>query len=147
DPYWKLTIDRAFKDGHWYSDKAPGLSLLLVPAVEASRAVDALAKPHDRNRPLWLRDWTLWSVRLWGGGIAFLVLGFLLGRVAEGLVAGTGALTAAVFGVGTMAGSLGPTVFGHLPDALALFAAYILGTRARRPRDWTWVGLLAGLGV
>src|SRR5262249_49782497 len=74
DPYWKLTIDRAFKDGHWYSDKAPGLSLLLVPAVEASRAVDALAEPHDRNRPLWLRDWTLWSVRLWGGGIAFLVL-------------------------------------------------------------------------
>jgi hypothetical protein len=30
--------------------------------------------------------------------------------VAEGLVEGTGAVTAVVFGVGTMAGSLGPTV-------------------------------------
>ncbi len=53
-------------------------------------------------------------------------------------------LTAVVFAVGTMAGSLGPTMFGHLPDALALFAAFVLGTRARRARDWLWVGLLAG---
>ena len=100
DPYWKLTIDRAFKGGHWYSDKAPGVSLLLIPAVETSRAVDALAKPNDRAHPIWLRKWTLWGMRLWGGGIAFLVLAFLLGRVAEGLVEGTGAVTAAVFGVG-----------------------------------------------
>ena len=85
--------------------------------------------------------------RLWGGGLAFLALTFLVGRVAEGFVAGTGAVAAATFGVGTMAGSLGPTVFGHLPDALVLFAAFVLGTRARRPRDWLWVGLLAGIGV
>ena len=37
-----------------------------------------------------------------------------------------------------MAGSLGPTVFGHLPDALALFAALIVGSG--RARDWVWVG-------
>jgi hypothetical protein len=42
-----------------------------------------------------------------------------------------------------MAGSLGPTVFGHLPDALALFAALIVGSR----RHWVWAGLLAGVGV
>ena len=147
DPYWQLTIDRAFKSGHWYSDKAPGVSLLLVPAVEVSRAIDSLAKPKDRAQPIWLRNWSLWGLRLWGGGLSFLILAFLLGRVAEGLVAGTGAVTAAVFGVGTMAGSLGPTVFGHLPDALALFSAYIVATRAKRPRDWIWVGLLAGIGV
>jgi hypothetical protein len=137
DPYWKDTIDRAFKDGHWYSDKAPGVSLLVVPAVAASQG----------KQPVWERKWKLWGLRLWGGGVAFLALAFLLGRVAEGLVEGTGAVTAAVFGVGTMAGSLGPTLFGHIPDALALFAAYIVGTRARRPRDWLWVGLLAGVGV
>ena len=57
-----------------------------------------------------------------------------LGRVGEGLVEGTGAVTAACSRVGTMAGSLGPTVFGHLPDALALFAALIVGSRASRPR-------------
>jgi hypothetical protein len=147
DPYWQLTIDRAFKDGHWYSDKAPGVSLFEIPAVEMSRAIDAVAHPHDRHRPIWLREWTLWGLRLWGGGLAFVALAFLLGRVAEGLVTGTGALTAAVFGVGTMAGSLAPTVFGHLPDALALFGAYVLATRSKRPRDWIWVGALAGVGV
>jgi hypothetical protein len=147
DPYWQLTTDRAFRAGHWYSDKAPGVSFFIVPAVEASRAVDALAKPGDRTKPIWLRTWTLWGIRLWGGGIAFVLLAWLLGRVAEGLVAGSGAVTAAVFGIGTMAGSLGPTVFGHISDALALLAAYVLGTRARRPRDWLWVGLLAGVGV
>jgi hypothetical protein len=147
DPYWKQTIDRAFADGHWYSDKAPGVALLAVPAVEISRAVDAVAKPSDRHKAVWLRAWTLWGLRIWAGGVAFLGLAWLLGRVAEGLVAGAGAVTAAVFGVGTMAGSLGPTTFGHLPDALALFAAFVLGTRARRPRDWLWVGLLAGIGV
>ncbi len=147
DPYWKQTIDRAFADGHWYSDKAPGVALLAVPALEVSRVVDAVTKPGDRHQAVWLRTWTLWGVRIWAGGVAFLVLAWLLGRVAEGLVPGSGAVTAAVFGVGTMAGSLGPTVFGHLPDALALFAAFVIGTRARRPRDWLWVGLLAGVGV
>jgi hypothetical protein len=142
DPYWKDTIDRAFKGGHWYTDKAPGVSLLVVPAVAAAQV--STSRGH---RPVWERKWTLWALRLWGGGVAFLALAFLLGRAAEGLVEGTGAVTAAVFGVGTMAGSLGPTLFGHVPDALALFGAYIVGTRARRPGDWIWVGLLAGVGV
>ncbi len=146
DPYWRLTTDRAFAQGHWYSDKAPGVSLLAVPVVEVTRIVDA-ADPPSSTQPIWLRTWPLWAVRLWAGGLAFLALTFLVGRVAEGLVAGTGAVSAVTFGIGTMAGSLGPTVFGHLPDALALFAAFLLGTRARRPRDWLWVGLLAGIGV
>ena len=58
-----------------------------------------------------------------------------------------GAPVAVTFGLGTMAGSLGPTVFGHLQDALCLFGAFVIGSRARRPRDWVWVGLLAGVGV
>jgi hypothetical protein len=140
DPYWQLTTDRAFQGGHWYSDKAPGVALLAVPLVEALRVVDA-------TKEVWTHTWLLWTIRLWSGGLALLAVTFLVGRVAEGLVRGAGLLTAVVFAVGTMAGSLGPTMFGHLPDALALFAAFVLGTRARRPRDWLWVGLLAGIGV
>ncbi len=146
DPYWRLTIDRAFADGHWYSDKAPGVSLLAVPAVEAWRLVD-LVDPPARARPIWLRGGPLWLLRVWTGGLALVGLAWLVGRVAEGLVGGTGAVTAVTLGVGTMAGSLGPTVFGHLPGALALFAAFIVGTRARRPRDWLSVGALAGIAV
>ena len=141
DPYWELTIDRAFADGHWYSDKAPGVALAAVPVVAAVRAV------QGDEKPVWTRTWPLWVIRVWSGGLALLGLTFLAGRVGEGLVQGTGAVTAATLAVGTMAGSLGPTVFGHLPDALALFAALIVGSRASRPRGWAWAGLLAGIGV
>lgn len=136
DPYWQLTIDRAFADGHWYSDKAPGVALTAVPVVAVARAVEG-------SEPVWTHSWPLWGIRIWSGGLALLALTFLIGRAGEGLVAGTGALTAATLAVGTMAGSLGPTVFGHLPDALALFAALIVASRGR----WAWAGLLAGTGV
>jgi uncharacterized membrane protein len=136
DPYWQLTIDRGFAHGHWYSDKAPGVSLTAVPAAAVVRAVEGA-------KPVWTHSWPLWALRVWSGGVALLALTFLVGRVGEGLVAGAGALTAATLAVGTMAGSLGPTVFGHLPDALALFAALILGSRGH----WVCAGLLAGVGV
>ena len=143
------------------ADDRPGLRSGPLVLRQGARAWLAARDPRGRARadrrrrrtrravsqPIWLRDWPLWLLRIWAGGLAFMALTFLIGRVAEGLVAGTGAVTAVTFGVGTMAGSLGPTVFGHLPDALALFAAFVLGTRARRPRDWLWVGLLAGIGV
>jgi hypothetical protein len=143
DPYWQDTIDRAFTGGHWYSDKAPGVALLSLPVYEAIEAVSP-TRPHEG---VWNREWPLWTIRMLAGGIAFLGLTFLVGRVAEGFVARAGAPVAVTFGLGTMAGSLGPTLFGHLQDALCLFAAFILGTRARRPADWIWVGLLAGVGV
>src|SRR5262249_44163060 len=75
DPYWKQTIDRAFAGGHWYSDKAPGMSLLAIPAVEAVRAVDALTATRD-PKPIWLRKWPLWWVRMWASGLAFVALAF-----------------------------------------------------------------------
>jgi hypothetical protein len=146
DPYWQLTIDRAFARGHWYSDKAPGVALLAVPVYEGVRVED-MVHPQPHSPEVWNRSWPLWTIRALVGGIAFLVLTWLVGRVAEGLIEGAGAPVAVTFGLGTMAGSLGPTLFGHLQDALCLFAAFVLGTRARRPRDWLWVGLLAGVGV
>jgi hypothetical protein len=146
DPYWQDSIDRAFAHGHWYSDKAPGVSLLAVPLYEAIRVEDAIHPPAHPVQ-VWDRKWHVWAIRVLTGGVAFLALTLLVGRVAEGFVERAGAPVAVTFGLGTMAGSLGPTVFGHLQDALALFAAFIIGSRARRPRDWLWVGLLAGVGV
>ena len=35
DPYHPNTEDKAFRDGHYYSDKAPGAALLAVPAYAA----------------------------------------------------------------------------------------------------------------
>src|SRR5215204_402159 len=112
DPYRHLTGDRSYYRGHWYTDKAPGVSLAVLPPVAALRLVDR-ARGADRDFPVWLRETHLWLIRLWSGGIPFLALVFLVGRVAEGLAPRTGAATAVTFGLGTMLGSLAPTTFGH----------------------------------
>jgi hypothetical protein len=39
DAYHENTEDKAFANGHYYSDKAPGLALLAVPIAEATKAV------------------------------------------------------------------------------------------------------------
>jgi len=146
DPYRHLTADRSYYRGHWYTDKAPGVSLAVLPPVAALRLVDR-ARGADRHFPVWLRETHLWLIRLWSGGIPFLGLVFLVGRVAEGLAPRTGAATAVTFGLGTMLGSLAPTTFGHLPAALLLFGAFLVATRATSARAWAAVGLLAGLAV
>ena len=144
DPFWELTTDRAFAHGHWYTDKAPGVSLLAVVPVAVANLV---APGAMKSGPSWTHGWLLWLIRIWTGGIAYLALVFLAGRIAEGLREGAGAVVAVTLGLGTMIGSLGPTMFGHVPDALLLLGAFLLATRARQARDWIWVGVLAGFGV
>ena len=39
DPYHELTSDKALYEGHYYSDKAPGMALLAVPSYAAALAL------------------------------------------------------------------------------------------------------------
>src|SRR5262249_57978419 len=39
DPYHRSTGDQAFFDGHYYSDKAPGLSFAALPSVLIARGI------------------------------------------------------------------------------------------------------------
>src|SRR5258708_27998672 len=39
DPFKNSTGDKAFHDGHYYSDKAPGLALTAVPLVAVARPI------------------------------------------------------------------------------------------------------------
>src|SRR5262245_61499417 len=43
DAWQWQTGDKGFRDGHWYSDKAPGLALVSLPAYELLRGVGAPA--------------------------------------------------------------------------------------------------------
>ena len=52
DPYWRLTIDRAFANGHWYSDKAPGVALLAVPVYEVVAGRGRRSPPGAPDRGL-----------------------------------------------------------------------------------------------
>ena len=131
--------------GHWYSDKAPGVALLAVPLVDGRSAT----RSTRRDSQVWNRQPGR-SGRSGSGAAGWRSSRspFSSAGSPKASSRGAGALTAVdVRASGRWPGSLGPTMFGHLPDALALFAAFVLGTRARRARDWLWVGLLAGVGV
>ena len=103
--YHTLTLepnlfDRALFDGHTYSDKAPGMSFLAVPAFELERATGVAKAPTEWEAK---GDLSLWLMRVLTSGVLFLVAVFVVGRLGERLVAGAGAATAAIFGAATLA--------------------------------------------
>jgi hypothetical protein len=119
------TVDRSVYGGHYYSNKAPGLSILAIPAVEAVRLPDG---------PKWNAeaDLHLWGVRVLTNGIAFLVCVFLVGRIAEGIAPGTGAPALVAFALGTLVSSFAATGFDHDLTAAFGFGAFVLAW-LRRP--------------
>lgn len=133
---WAFELnDKARYDGHWYADKAPGFSFLLLPTYRVLVAANATGRP-----------WTLWFLRLMTGGIAFLAMLALVHVGAEGMAPGTGPLTAAALGAGTFAFCLAPTSFSHLAaGALALAALLLL--RRRTDAATAAAGLAVGLAV
>jgi hypothetical protein len=128
--------DVASYGGHLYSDKAPGVSFLAVPVAEAVGL---------RDRSQWhpTGDLRVWAARVAVGGLALLLAAFLVGRVAEGLVPGTGGPTLVAFALGTEAAALALADFAHVPTAAFAFAAFVLAW-GRRP---LLAGLVAGAAV
>jgi hypothetical protein len=123
------SFDKSLFGGHLYSDKAPGLSVAAIPAVEALRL-----RPVDQIQG---SDSRLWGVRLLTTGIAFLLGVFLVGRIGEGLAPGRGAGALVAFGLGTIVAPLAATSFSHDSAATLALGAFALAWR-RQP-------LLAGL--
>jgi hypothetical protein len=130
-------IDTATYGGDLYSDKAPGFSVLAIPAAEAVRLP-----------PRWA--WTtrsaemrIWAVRLSVAGVALLLCAFLVGRVAEGLAPGWGGASLVTLGLGTLLSSFAVISFGHVPAAAIGFGAFVLAW-GRRP---FLAGLAAGAAV
>lgn len=47
EPFQEDTVDRAYRDGRWYSDKAPGLSFAAVPVVASVVAATGGGTPGE----------------------------------------------------------------------------------------------------
>ncbi|MDX6485893.1 MAG: hypothetical protein QOF43_1046 [Gaiellaceae bacterium] len=130
------TGDRARYAGHLYSNKAPGMSLLALPAA----LVVGYAPTSELHQYVGAR---LWLVRLFACGLPFLLAAFLVGRVCEGISPGTGGPALVTFAVGTAAAPFAVVGFDHLPTAAFGFAAFVLAWR-RRPLA---AGLAAGAAL
>lgn len=127
DEFAPLTIDKAQFGGHFYLDKAPGMTLMALPAVALAdwwtgqRAVAVSKAPGAPDMERFLRLRLRLAVAT-GPALLTAVAAALLFDLALGLTASaTGALVAAVgFALGSPVWGWSTTIFGHAAVA-ALF--------------------------
>ena len=119
--------DIATSRGRLYPNKAPGATLLVVPAALVAHLV---AASPERELAL-----TLVLGRMLASSLPFLLTVLLLARYA---VAATrpGAAVVVAFAVASPALTASLLLFSHSLAALLLFAAFVLLYRAPRPDRW-----------
>ncbi len=146
DPYHQNTGDKALYDGHYYTDKPPGSSLLGVPTYALIRATSALAGADRPEHQLVVHALAFTVSAIPTVLLALLLLRFLRAHVSEWW-----ALTVTVaYALGTLAFPFATMYFGHAATTFFLFAAFYVIWRTSRGRDgWTplWAGFLAGWAI
>ena len=145
DEFAALTIDRAQFDGHVFLDKAPGMTLMAVPAVAAAtwlggeRSATVAKVFGDPQLARFLRVRQRLAVAT-GPAILTAVAAVLLYDLALGL---TGSAVAALFAalayaLGTPAWGWSTTITGHAPVA-ALFVIAVWAFHRQGAR-WAMLG-------
>jgi len=142
DRFARQTEDRADFGGHSYSDKAPGVSFLALPSLEAARALGAVG-PIGRKLGVWLDRWLLWTLRVLTGGLAFAAAVVLVAVAARRVAPETAPVVAVTVALATMALPMAATVFSHVAAGSCAFGAFLLCWRGG-PRAWLAAGAAAG---
>ena len=142
DRYAPQTRDRARYRGHWYSDKAPGISLVALPTFEAMRTL-RVVHSNDEERGIWHDRGLLIASRLLTGGLAYVLCVLLVGLAADALRPGTAVPVGATFALGTMALPLAATVLAHTAAGATALLAFLLA----RGRRALLAGVCAGAAV
>ncbi len=135
DAFQQNTGDKARRQGHWFSDKAPGLSWLSVPPYAAVHAV----RPGDLAAGSYAA--TLLAVALPSALAALLLFG--CGR-AVGLSSAWSAGVTVSYALGTLAWPYSTMLYGHQLAAALGFSAFVLVWKRRWP---ALGGFLLGLAV
>src|SRR2546423_1019964 len=122
DQYAPGLTDRPSYPGHFYTDKAPGASLLAVPVYAALRL--ALPPAFFSPRLFFVVQYLLTAAVVSLPAAAFLDLlwRFLLPLVGRRRAA----LLAVGYGFGTMAWAFSALLFSHVLAAMSLFGAFML---------------------
>ena len=153
DAYAAHTGDIALKDGHYYSDKAPGASLASIVPVAAARVVSRAAGVDPESFPG--IAWTSYVATVATSGVFTVVAAIAIMWIAAewGYSTSAGVFAATAYGVATPAWCYATLFMGHSLAAGCLmiaFAAAIALSRsdARRARMLGWtIGLTCGWAV
>lgn len=147
DRYHENTGDKAFYNGHYYSDKAPGTAFIGVPVYLLLAATFDAAGAGTPDPP------TAVQVLAFGeSGVFTVLLVLLLLRFLRPAVGERWALVVSLgYGLGSIAFPFATMFFGHAASAFFLFAAFYVLWRAKTVEGRRWwpalAGFLAGLAV
>ena len=147
DSFHENTGDKAFKDGHYYSDKVPGTAILGVPVYAAYLAVNRLAGVEEPPQEA--------AVAALAFAISGVTTALLVVLLVRFLIPYTGEPWALAMGVALGLGSIlfpfATMFFAHAASAFFLFAAFYCLWSARRAGGGPWrvvaAGLLGGMAV
>ena len=152
DSYHQNTGDKAFYEGHYYSDKAPGLSFAAAPIVYLATAMGRAA----HISPAYFAHYVLYVSTLLTSSLATAFAGsvlFLL-LIRWGLSISAAAFAALTFGLGTPMWVYATHFWGHALAAACLICAFATADRLREPATKSFrltmaivVGATAGWAV
>ncbi|MDX6423953.1 MAG: hypothetical protein QOI67_1424, partial [Gaiellaceae bacterium] len=115
------TQDLAYDEGHYFSDKPPGLAAVALPAYIALRA----AGVRTSGDPTVM----LWALGLVGVVLPTVLLIVLMALVVEAFEPRLGLPVALVLGTGTLLLPFSTMFFSHALSALLVFASFAAAWR------------------
>jgi hypothetical protein len=150
DDFHQNTEDKAYANGHYYSDKAPGVALLAVPAARTGRVllrivgVDPASPPGLLDLAYWI---TVWTVALPTAAACACLFWIAL---QLGCSVNASAFAALALGLATPLWAYATLFWGHALAGACLVFAFACAMRLRenvRPTgDLLW-GLALGLAA
>lgn len=140
DRYAEMTVDKALVDGHTYSDKAPGMALLAIPAYATGRALEpeatrTLFQLDALLDTLPLSTMVIWRMISWTtGGLLMAMAGLALYRMGLRFSGPPRAALMASLSICLATPVLGWSVqfFGHVGAGAALATTFALCTGLAR---------------
>jgi hypothetical protein len=142
---WGATADVSPSGGHQYSNKAPGSSMLAVPAYVVLEGVTHVVAGRDPTM-----GEMMWTFRMWTGVLPTLLFLWLLWGFLGRFTPDDDArrATLAIYGIGSMALTYSVLFISHQLSAVCIGSAWILTTWVvedrRHPRWMLAAGALAG---
>jgi hypothetical protein len=147
DTFENCTGDRSIHDGHFYSDKAPGVAFAAVPFVAAGRLVCRAAGVEPESSTGIATLSYVATVATGGLGTAFAGVCLFFVSRRFGASAGAAAVAALVFGLGTPMWAYATIFYGHALSAACLvfaFTAAVALGDSRNPRQDRFLGAVVG---
>lgn len=130
DAFHESTGDKSFRDGHYYSDKAPGLSLIAVPLYAVVQPILRSALGDQKSSKDALR-YSTWILTFLTSGMATLLLAFFLFNWASKTMSEKEALFSMLtFAVATPACIQAQLFFGHSVASLFLFLTFYFSKKS-----------------